>query len=144
MAEQAQGTVSIAAPAEAILAVVADVEAYPVWSEEFRSATVLTRNSEGRPIKAQFDIDAGPIHDNYTLKYSWDSESRVSWKLLESKVMNTLDGAYELTPRQGATEVTYTLTAELKYKLPGFIMRKARQRIVDGALSGLKLRVESQ
>jgi ribosome-associated toxin RatA of RatAB toxin-antitoxin module len=143
MAEQAHGTISIAAPAEAILAVVADVEAYPDWSEEFRAATVVKRDPEGRPTRATFDIDAGPIRDQYTLKYSWTSETRVAWKLVESKVMTTLDGSYDLDPKQGSTDVTYTLTAELKYKLPGFVMRKARQRIVDGALEGLKARVES-
>jgi hypothetical protein len=39
--------------------------------------------------------------------------------------------------------VTYTLTVDVKLPMIGMFKRKAEQTIIDGALRGLKRRVES-
>ena len=42
-------TVEVAAPAESIMAIVADFELYPLWNEEIKGCWVLARYDDGRP-----------------------------------------------------------------------------------------------
>ena len=67
----------------------------------------------------------------------------VSWKLIEG---NAAQGHGRLVraasrPAPGTT-VTYTLTVDINMPMIGMFKRKAEKTIIDGALKGLKKRVE--
>src|SRR5215217_3753889 len=49
-------TVEIAAPAESIMAIVADFESYPLWNEEIKGCWVLARYEDGRPSQLRLDV----------------------------------------------------------------------------------------
>lgn len=140
-------SIRIDAPPADVLDVVADVEAYPEWSSDMRSARVLSHEEGGWPSQAEFTVDAGPIKDTYVLEYTWDVEEDgtgvVSWDLVRSSKLRSLDGRYVLQADGAATVVTYELTVDVAVPLPGMIRRKAEKSIVSTALSGLKQRVET-
>ena len=48
-------TVEVSAPAETIMAIVADFEAYPEWNEEIKGCWVLARYEDGRPSQLRLD-----------------------------------------------------------------------------------------
>ena len=53
------------------------------------------------------------------------------------------DGGYRLVDRgDGSTEVSLDLTVEHSISAPGFLRRKVFGGFVDGALDGLRRRVE--
>ena len=54
-----------------------------------------------------------------------------------------MDGSYVLTAGRGATTVTYTLAVDTSLPMIGLVRRRAEKTIVDGALRGLKRRVEA-
>jgi hypothetical protein len=89
-------------------------------------------------------MDAGAIKDDQTLAYTWTSDNEVSWTLVKSQMLRSLDGSYLLkSTAAGTTEVTYLLTVDVKIPMLGMIKRKAEKVIIDRALAGLKTRVES-
>ena len=47
-----------------------------------------------------------------------------------------------LAPKGDVTTVTYTLTVDVNMPMIGMFRRKAEKTIIDGALKGLKQRVE--
>lgn len=143
MPDQTESRVAISAPPEKVMTVIADLEAYPQWNAEVRSVQVLSRHGGGRPHEARFELDATPIRDTYVLAYEWDGDARVRWSLREGQVLSAMDGSYELTPRDGTTDVTYRLAVDLKLPLLALFKRKAERIVVDRALQGLKRRVES-
>ncbi len=59
--------------------------------------------------------------------------------------MRKLDGSYVLEPasRPGRTLVTYHLAVELIVPLPGFVKRRAEQKIIHTALRELRAHVEA-
>jgi hypothetical protein len=67
----------------------------------------------------------------------------VSWRLVRGGRLTAMDGSYVLTPAGGATTVTYTLAVDTSLPMIGLLRRKAERTIVDGALRGLKRRVEA-
>ena len=127
------------------MGVIADLEAYPEWSNDVKEVEVLTVYEDtGRPAEARFVIDSGAFKDDYTLEYEWDGEHQVSWVMAApGSLLRAMDGAYVLTGQgDGSTEVVYQLAVDVKIPMLGMIKRKAEKVIVDTALKGLKARVE--
>lgn len=144
MAEHTSSSITIeAAPAD-VMEVIADFDRYPEWSGEVKEAEILTKDDQGRGQQVRMVLDAGAIKDDYTLQYTWTAD-QVSWSLLKSQMLRTLDGSYRLAPLDGGTrtEVTYQLTVDVKIPMLGMIKRKAEKVIIDRALAGLKKRVEA-
>ena len=143
MANQTQSSIVInAAPAE-IMGVIADLTAYPQWSEGVREVEILTEYEDGRPGVARCRLESGPIKDTYGLAYTWNKDSEVSWTLTEGQMLKSMDGSYRLTDNgDGSTTVDYTLAVDINLPVIGLIKRKAEKVIVDTALKGLKSRIE--
>lgn len=144
MAEQTTSSITIAAPAADVMAVIADLEAYPEWTASVRTVEILTvYEDDGRPAEARFVLDAGAIKDTYTLAYEWDDDEQVRWTLVDGKLLRALDGSYTLAETaDGSTDVTYQLTVDVAIPMLGLMKRKAEKVIIDTALKELKKRVE--
>ncbi|MBO1333360.1 SRPBCC family protein [Streptomyces sp. VRA16 Mangrove soil] len=143
MAEHTSSSITIeAAPAD-VMGVIADFARYPDWTGEVKEAEVLETDDAGRAEQVRLVMDAGAIKDDQVLKYTWVGENEVSWSLVKSQMLRSLDGSYVLKPTGTGTEVTYSLTVDVKIPLLGMIKRKAEKVITDRALAGLKKWVES-
>ncbi|WP_306329405.1 SRPBCC family protein [Streptomyces venezuelae] len=143
MAEHTSSSITIeAAPAD-VMGVIADFARYPEWTGEVKEAEVLETDDSGRAEKVRLLLDAGAIKDDHTLAYTWTGANEVSWTLVKSQMLRSLDGSYRLAAVGDHTEVTYQLTVDVKIPMLGMIKRKAEKVIIDRALAGLKKRVES-
>ena len=144
MADLASSTITISAPPDAVIAVIADIDSYPEWTGQIKSASVVETTADGRPAQARFVMDAGVLKDEYVLEYDWNA-SGVAWHLVgTSAVQKSQVGSYALAPRAGGTEVTYSLSVDIAMPMLGMFKRKAEKMIMDSALKELKKRVESQ
>ncbi|MFF5992115.1 SRPBCC family protein [Prauserella flavalba] len=145
MAEQSTQSIEVdAAPAE-IMAVIADLPAYPEWAKAVRETEVLATDDEGRAKQVKFTLDSGPVKDVYTLEYEWAADGlSVSWHLVKGQMQKAQNGRYLLEPHGERTKVTYTLSVELVLPMIGLLRRKAEKMIMDTALKELKRRVEGK
>ena len=145
MADQATETMEIAAPVERILDVLLDFDAYPTWARDLKGVTVEARDDEGRGREVTFRAAAMGRSTSYTLRYEHD-DGRLSWELVRGDIMRKLDGSYRLEPvaGNGRTLVTYHLAVDLIVPLPGFVKRRAEQKIIHTALRELRAHVETE
>ncbi|MDN3261481.1 SRPBCC family protein [Streptomyces sp. CSDS2] len=144
MAEHTSSSITIGAAPADVMAVIADFARYPDWTGEVKEAEVLSSDELGRAERVRLVMDAGAIKDDQTLAYTWHGDHEVSWTLVKSQMLRSLDGSYLLKPAgPDATEVTYQLTVDVKIPMLGMIKRKAEKVVIDRALAGLKERVES-
>jgi ribosome-associated toxin RatA of RatAB toxin-antitoxin module len=143
MADQTTSSITIAADAAEVMAVIADFPSYPLWTGQVKQADVVETWPDGRARRVHFVLDAGAIKDEYTLAYTWDADREVRWTLdEEGTLLRAVDGSYVLTPvESGTTEVAYRLTVDLKIPMIGLLKRKAQKVIVDAALKELDRRV---
>ena len=142
MPDQASSTITIAAPAERVLAVISNIPAYPEWTGQIKSAEVLETDAQGRPKQARFVMDAGVLRDEYVLEYDWN-DAGMEWHLVgKSNVQRAQDGSYALAQHGDTTEVTYSLSVDIAMPMLGMFKRKAEKMIMDSALKELKKRVE--
>lgn len=147
MPDESTQSIVVDAPAERIMAVIADLEAYPEWAQGVQQTEILETGGDGKPEQVRFTLDAGPVKDVYTLRYDWaDDGMSVSWELVKGQMQRAQNGQYVLRPLAGGnrTEVTYTLSVELVLPMIGLLRRKAERVIMDTALKELKRRAEGE
>ena len=140
MADQTSASIDIAAKPDKIMAVIADFEHYPDWVDSMKSAEVLSVVG-GKAKTVRMVLEHTLVKDNYVLAYEWMPQV-VSWKLIEGNLLRAMDGSYQLKANGAKTTVTYTLTVDINMPMIGMFKRRAEKTIIDGALKGLKKRVE--
>jgi carbon monoxide dehydrogenase subunit G len=141
VADQTSASIDIAATPAQVMEVIADFEHYPEWVDSMKSAEVLTTAPGGRAETVRMVLDHPLLKDDYVLAYAWQPD-RVSWKLQQGKLLKAMDGSYQLAAKGAGTTVTYTLAVDINLPMIGMFKRKAEKTIIDGALKGLKKRVE--
>ncbi len=144
MAETAFQTITIVAPMERVYAIASDFEKYPDWAKDVKEATVRSRDDAGRPIEVEFRASALGRSTHYTLSYDYSDAPRVlGWTMKRGDIMRAIDGAYTFSENpNGSIDVRYDLAIELVVPLPGFVKRRAEQRILN-TVRELKVRSES-
>ena len=142
MAERASQETVVAAPAERIMDIITDFEAYPDWAEAVRDIEIRATDEDGRPERVWFHLDAKVMEIEYVLEYEY-ADDALRWHLVEGDQFRKLDGEYLLIPDGDHTRVRYTLEADLAMSLPGFLKKRAAKQILETGLGELKRRAES-
>jgi Polyketide cyclase / dehydrase and lipid transport len=106
---------------------------------------VQERGADGYPKVVRFVMDAGVIKDTLVMSYQWPADRHsLSWTLVSSSLLRSLEGTYRLAPKGSGTDVTYELSVDLAIPMIGLLKRKAERRLTDTALKDLKKRVEAE
>ncbi|BBY51540.1 hypothetical protein MARA_50080 [Mycolicibacterium arabiense] len=132
--------ITIEATPEEIMEVLIDLESLPEWSSAHQKIEVLERDAEGRPSKSRQVVKIVGVSDEQVLSYTVYDDG-VGWTLDESKQQRAQDGRYTLTPDGDSTKVRFELTVDPTVPLPGFLVRKGANGLMDTATKGLRKRV---
>lgn len=144
MSSVSTSTVSIAAKADEVRAVLFDVASYPSWSTSFKSVTVLESDGQGRPTQVSMSVDAGALKDKPTLNYDWSAyPDRLEFSLEDADLLTQMSGAYIVKDNGDETEVTFELTVALSMPVPDIMRTKAEKSTIDLALKQLKEKLEN-
>ena len=144
MSSATTSTVSIAASAEEVRAVLFDIASYPSWSTSFKSVTVLASDGQGRPTQVSMSVDAGALKDKPTLNYDWSAyPDRLDFSLEDADLLTQMSGAYIVKDNGDETEVTFELTVALSMPVPDIMRTKAEKSTIDLALKQLKEKLEN-
>ena len=137
-------TIDIRATPAEILAVIADVAAYPQWSAVHKWASVDSRFPDGRPRRVSMGVSAVGLTDTLVLDYEWTAHS-VCWSLVRPTLQQKDQrGSYSITNGVGVSHVHCELHIDTAIPLPGLLVRQVMKKAVTAGTDGLKQRVESQ
>ncbi|MEM8925844.1 MAG: SRPBCC family protein [Actinomycetota bacterium] len=139
---------TVQASIQACFDVAIDLEAYPDWVAGITAVTVDERDDAGRPVRARFEATGMGRRSAYALAYDLgQAPNQLHWSMVEGDLTSRLEGAYLFEPSatspDDATDVTYELLVDLAVPLPGYIKRRAEDKIVEAALERFRNRVES-
>lgn len=144
MSNPTTSTISIAATADDVRAVLFDIANYPTWSTSFKSATVIESDAQGRPTQVKLSVDAGALKDKPTLNYDWSKyPDRVDFSLEDADLLTDMSGAYIVKDNGDETEVTFEMTVALSMPVPDVMRTKAEKSTIDLALKQLKEKLEN-
>jgi hypothetical protein len=140
MAVRASREVVFDAPPEAIMDVLADVDALPSWSSVHRHVEIVDRYPDGKPHHVRATMRLLGITDKELLEYHWGDNWMV-WDAQENLQQRGQHVEYNLTPEIDRTRVRFDITVDLSIPLPEFIVRRAKKLVLYVALDRLRQRV---
>ena len=145
MTNLSKSLISIDAPIADVQKALFDLDKYPEWSAQIKSAEALARDDQGRITKVKMSIDAGMMKDRPTLDYDWSqAPNKLSFSLDEADLLTSMDGTYTITSiDEDTTEVTYELGVTLSMPVPAMMRQKAEKATIDAALAQLKSHLEA-
>jgi len=144
MSEFSKSTITIDAPVADVQKALFELDKYPEWSSQIKSAEALAHDDQGRITKIKMSIDAGMMKDRPTLDYDWsNAPAKLSFSLDDADLLTGMDGAYSFKSiDEDTTEVTYELAVSLSMPVPAMMRQKAEKATIDAALSQLKAHLE--
>jgi uncharacterized membrane protein len=141
VAVRASREVVVDAPPEAILDVLADIDAVPTWSALHKSAQVLDRHPDGRPHHVKATLKIMGVTDKEIVEYNWGDRWMV-WDSSATAAQRGLHAEYNLTPEgEDRTRVRFDIILELGAPVPEFLVKRAKKMILDVATEKLRERV---
>ena len=145
MANFSKSVITIDAPIEQVQKTLFELDKYPEWSTQIKSAEALDRDDQGRVTKVKMSIDAGMMKDRLTLDYDWSqAPSKLSFSMEDADLLTSMDGIYTITSiDEDTTEVTYELEVSLSMPIPAMMRQKAEKATIDAALAQLKSHLEA-
>jgi hypothetical protein len=145
MTDLSKSLISIDAPIEEVQKALFELDKYPEWSAQIKSAEALARDDQGRITKVKMSIDAGMMKDRPVLDYDWSqAPNKLSFSLDEADLLTSMDGVYTITAiDEDTTEVTYELEVALSMPVPAMMRQKAEKATIDAALAQLKSHLEA-
>src|SRR3954469_3019492 len=143
---EGDGTIEVNASPEDCYALVLELDRYPEWQSQVRSAEVLERDGEGRPVVVETVSDARVRELKYRLRYKNETPGRMSWTSVDGDVKD-VNGEYRFEPVDGGrTRVTFRLEVDpgrrLGVLLRGPLADKVRDYVMGSTLDELKAEVE--
>jgi len=144
MSEFSKSTITIDAPIADVQKALFELDKYPEWSSQIKSAEALAHDDQGRITKIKMSIDAGMMKDRPTLDYDWsNAPAKLSFSLDDADLLTGMDGAYSFKSiDEDTTVVTYELAVSLSMPVPAMMRQKAEKATIDAALSQLKAHLE--
>jgi hypothetical protein len=145
MTDLSKSLISIDAPIADVQKALFELDKYPEWSAQIKSAEALARDDQGRITKVKMSIDAGMMKDRPVLDYDWSqAPNKLSFALDEADLLTSMDGVYTISAiDEETTEVTYELEVALSMPVPAMMRQKAEKATIDAALAQLKSHLEA-
>ncbi|ADT97746.1 MULTISPECIES: SRPBCC family protein [Mycolicibacterium] len=141
MAVRASSELVIEAPPEAIMDALADIESVVSWSSLHKDAEIVDRHPDGRPHHVRATVKIMGLSDQEMLEYHW-GDDWVVWDAEQTSRQRCQHGEYNLTPvGEERTRVRFDLILDLAAPYPTFLVRRAKQMVLDIALQNLRQRV---
>ena len=142
-AKRAERQIVVDAAPQTCFDALVDFESYPDWQSAVKDCEVQSRDDDGRGRRVSFDIDAKIKTVSYTLDYSYDEPSLLTWRYVEGDVKD-VNGEFTLEDQGGgSTLATYALRLDAGVWLPGPVASMLTDSVMQRSVEDLKTRVEA-
>jgi uncharacterized protein YndB with AHSA1/START domain len=125
------------APPEVVMEALTDVGLLSSWSPMHKHMEVIDRYPDGRPHHVKATIRILGLVDKEVLEYHWGPD----WMVWDAKGTSQQHGQhveYNLKPEGvDQTRVRFDITVEPAGPIPGFVVRRATENVLDAAVKGL-------
>ena len=136
-------TVEVAAPAAAIMAIVADFEAYPQWNEEVTGAWVLARYDDGRPSQLRLDTKVQGMEGTYIQAVYYPGELQIQTVMQQGNLFSKQEQLFAVVDMGPTSLLTVDMDVEVSMPgVPAMMVKKVANDALDHLAGNLKTRAE--
>jgi len=136
-------TVEVAAPAAAIMAIVADFEAYPQWNEEVTGAWVLARYDDGRPSQLRLDTKVQGMEGTYIQAVYYPGENQIQTVMQQGNLFSKQEQLFAVVEMGPTSLLTVDMDVEVSMPgVPSMMVKKVANDALEHLAGNLKKRAE--
>jgi len=137
-------TVEVDADEAAILAIVADFEAYPLWNEEVEGCWILARYDDGRPSQLRLDTAIQGNKGTYIQAVYYPGPNQIQTVMQQGEHFSRQHQLFSVVgmgPRSSL--LTVDMDVETTLPVPAAMVKKVVNDALDHLAGNLKTRAES-
>lgn len=135
-------SVDVAAPPDAVMNVLLDVERYPSWQHEIAQVDVHERDDHGRPLVATTFIKAVGRAGSYTVRYSYPTANDMTYRLVRADMMSRHDAQFAVAGTDTGCRLDVAIDLELKWPVPAVLLTTLVGKGVGNMLAAVKRQAE--
>ncbi|MBP2455035.1 SRPBCC family protein [Mycolicibacterium lutetiense] len=136
-------TVEVEAPAEKIMAIVADFEAYPQWNPEIKGCWILARYDDGRPSQLRMDVEIQGQSGVFINAVYYPAEHQIYTVLQQGEHFTKQEQRFSVVPLgPDNTLLQVDLEVEVKLPIPAVMVKKLIGDTLDHLANALVTRVQ--
>ena len=136
-------TVEVDADAAAILAIVADFEAYPQWNDEVKAVYVLARYNDGRPSQLRIDTEIQGHAGVYIQAVYYPSPVQIQTVMQQGDMFSKQEQLFSVVEMGASSLLTVDMDVETSIAgVPGLMVKKLVNDALEHLANNLKARAE--
>lgn len=135
-------TVEVAADAAAIMAIVADFEAYPQWNEEVKGVWVLARYDDGRPSQLRLDASVSGFDGTYIQAVYYPAPHQIQTVMQQGDLFSKQEQLFSVVAIGPSSLLTVDMDVETEAAVPKPMVKKLLNNALDHLADKLKQRAE--
>ncbi|BDX29594.1 cyclase [Mycobacterium antarcticum] len=136
-------TVEVGASAEAIMAIVADFEAYPQWNEEVKGCWILARYDDGRPSQLRLDTSVQGMDGTYIQAVYYPGENQIQTVMQQGDLFSKQEQRFAVVAMGPTSLLTVDLDVEISMPVPAMMVKKVVNDALEHLADNLKTRAEA-
>ncbi|OLP01263.1 cyclase [Mycolicibacterium porcinum] len=136
-------TVEVDAPAEKIMAIVGDFEAYPQWNPEIKGCWILARYDDGRPSQLRLDVEIQGQSGVFINAVYYPAENQIFTVMQQGDHFTKQEQRFSVVPLgPDNTLLQVDLDVEVKLPVPAMMVKKLAGDTLDHLANALVGRVQ--
>lgn len=136
-------TVEVAADEAAILAIVADFEAYPEWNDEVKGCWVLHRYDDGRPSQLRLDTVVQGNEGTYIQAVYYPAPNQIQTVMQQGEHFSKQEQLFSVVGMGPISLLSVDMDVEVTLPVPAIMVKKVVNDALDHLANNLKARAEA-
>jgi ribosome-associated toxin RatA of RatAB toxin-antitoxin module len=135
-------TVEVDANAAAIMAIVADFERYPEWSDGAKGCWVLARYDDGRPSQIRLDAAYQGFEGTFIQAIYYPGANQIQTVLQQGELFKKQEQLFSVVEMGAASLLTVDIDVEPSMPVPAPMVKMMMNNVLDHLADNLKKRAE--
>ena len=135
-------TVEVDADAAAVMAIVADFERYPEWSEGVKGCWVLARYDDGRPSQLRLDAVYQGFEGTYIQAVYYPGANQIQTVMQQGELFKKQDQLFSVVEMGATSLLTVDVDVETSMPIPAPMVKSLLNNVLEHLAENLKKRAE--
>jgi ribosome-associated toxin RatA of RatAB toxin-antitoxin module len=135
-------TVEVSSEAASVMAIVADFERYPEWSDGVNGCWVLARYDDGRPSQLRLDAAYQGFEGTYIQAVYYPGPNQIQTVMQQGELFNKQEQLFSVVEMGASSLLTVDIDVEPSLPVPAPMVKSLLNNVLDHLANNLKQRAE--
>ena len=135
-------TVEVGADAGAIMAIVADFERYPEWSDGVKGCWVLARYDDGRPSQLRLDAAYQGFEGTYIQAVYYPGPNQIQTVMQQGELFKKQEQLFSVVEMGTSSLLTVDIDVDPSMPVPAPMVKQLLNNVLEHLADNLKERAE--